>query len=73
MPPKILTQIAEDPLHSRLYVIKATMCAGEEEKYWDEMQKREKRMRVMSTFNGVFSHAPFPALHGWFVILRFTA
>lgn len=30
--PRILTQIAEDPLHSRLYVIKATMCAGEEEK-----------------------------------------
>lgn len=30
--PRILTQIAEDPLHSRLYVIKATMCVGEEEK-----------------------------------------
>lgn len=26
--PRILTQIAEDPLHSRLYVIKATMCVG---------------------------------------------
>lgn len=30
--PRILTQIAEDPLHSRLYVIKATTCVGEEEK-----------------------------------------
>lgn len=40
--PKILTQIAEDLLDSRLYVIKATMCAGEEEKYKEEMQKKGK-------------------------------
>lgn len=40
--PKTLTQIAEDLLDSRLYVIKASMCAGEEEKYKEEMQKKGK-------------------------------
>lgn len=40
--PRILTQIAEDLLDSRLYVIKATMCVGEEEKYKEEMQKKGK-------------------------------
>lgn len=52
--PRILTQIAEDLLDSRLYVIKATMCAGEEEKYKEEMQKKRKRLPVMSTPNGFF-------------------
>ena len=40
--PKSLTQIAEDLWDSRLYVIKATMCAEEEEKYKEEMQKKGK-------------------------------
>lgn len=37
--PKIRTQIAEDLLDSRLYVIKATR---EEEKYKEEVQKKGK-------------------------------
>lgn len=49
------------------------MCAGEEEKYKEEMQKKMKRLHVMSTVNCSFSHAPSPTLPGWFLILRFTA
>lgn len=70
---KIRMQIAEDLWDSRLYVIKANMCAGEEEKYKEEMQKKMKRLHVMSTVNCSFSHAPSPTLPGWFLILRFTA
>lgn len=40
--PKILTQIAEDLRDSRLYVIKATMCATGE-KYKEEVQQKVRR------------------------------
>lgn len=38
-----LMRIGGDLWDSRLYVIKASMCAGEEEKYKEEMQKNENK------------------------------
>lgn len=71
---KIQTQNAEDLEDTRLYVIKADKRAGEEEKYKEETQgKKRKRLHVMSSAKGFFSHAPSPTLSGWFLILRFTA
>lgn len=63
---KILRQIVKDLFDSRLYVIKPTMCAAEEEKYKDRMWRKRKRLPVMSTFACLF-FLTLPLNSSWLV------
>lgn len=67
---RILTQIAEDLLDSRLYVIKATMCWRGRKIRGGNAGKKKKRkgksLPLMSTLNCFFSHALSPnSTPGW--------